>query len=147
MKKLVTALIIVLPLIFVVALFAVTSVVSISTSIPVTGIEIGNIGENGTFSFDISDYSEGNRLYEDDLAIQVLPSVAANKGYHLASVTDVETSEPTNIVSLAETEDGRKYFDLHGVGNAKLTYETDEGGYQAYNLSSHQRTCCPLSPC
>ena len=49
MKKLVTALIIVLPLVFLIAVFAVTNIAKISTDIPATGINITNKGDNGVF--------------------------------------------------------------------------------------------------
>ena len=121
MKKLVTALIIVLPIVLVVALFAITGIVRISADIPVNGIEITNKGDGGIHFFDIANYA--HPLYETDLGIQVLPSVANNKEYTL-SITDTD-GNPTDIVS----RDENGAFRLHGIGIAKLTYTTKDGGY------------------
>lgn len=74
MKKLVTALIIVLPLVFLIAVFAVTNIAKISTDIPATGINITNKGDNGVFAFDIADYT--SPMFESDLGVEVLPYVA-----------------------------------------------------------------------
>lgn len=132
MKKLVTALMIVLPLVFLIALFTVTNVTRITAQIPATGIVISNKGENGVFVLDIADYE--SPLFEDDLDIQVMPLVASNRDYTL-SVTDVESGEASNIVELKE--DGS--FALNDVGLAKLTYTSKDGGYQdsvIFNVSS-----------
>ncbi len=123
MKKLVTALMIVLPLVFLIALFTVTSVTRITAQIPATGIAISNKGDNGVFAFDIADYEVP--LYEEDLNIQVMPLVASNRDYSL-SVTDAESGEASDIVELKE--DGS--FALNDVGIAKLTYTSKDGGYQ-----------------
>ena len=56
MKKLVTALIVILPLILLVALFAVTGLTRITAEIPATGISIANKGADGIFFFDLADY-------------------------------------------------------------------------------------------
>lgn len=132
MKKLVTALMIVLPLVFLIALFTVTSVTRITAQIPATGIVISNKGENGVFVLDIADYD--SPLFEEDLDIQVMPLVASNREYTL-SVTDAESGEASDIVEL--TEDGS--FALNDVGLAKLTYTSKDGGYQdsvIFNVSS-----------
>lgn len=122
MKKLVTALIIVLPLVFLIAVFAVTNIAKISTDIPATGINITNKGDNGVFAFDIADYT--SPMFESDLGVEVLPYVAKNRGYDL-TVTDAETGEATDIVSLDENG----AFKLKDVGVAKLTYTSKDGGY------------------
>ncbi len=129
MKKLVTALIIVLPLIFVVAIFAITSVARITANIPATGIVIGNRGDDGTFYFDLVGYKD-SPLYEDDLGIEVVPSVAANRNFYLQSVTDAETGEPSTTVALAEDENG-KYFDITDIGKVKITYASEDGAFTA----------------
>lgn len=132
MKKLVTALMIVLPLVFLIALFTVTNVTRITAQIPATGIVISNKGENGVFVLDIADYE--SPLFEEDLDIQVMPLVASNRKYTL-SVTDAESGEATDIVELKE--DGS--FALNDVGLAKLTFTSNDGGYQdsvIFNVSS-----------
>lgn len=122
MKKLVTALIIVLPLVFLIAVFTVTNIAKISTDIPATGINITNKGDDGVFAFDIADYT--SPLFESDLGVEVLPYVAKNRGFDL-EITDAETGEPTDIV----TKEDNGAFKLHDVGIAKLTYTSKDGGY------------------
>lgn len=122
MKKLVTALIIVLPLVFLIAVFTVTNIAKISTDIPATSINITNKGDNGVFAFDIADYT--SPLFESDLGVEVLPYVAKNRGFDL-EITDAETGEPTDIV----TKEENGAFKLHDVGIAKLTYTSKDGGY------------------
>ena len=122
MKKIVTALMIVLPLVFLIALFAVTSAASVSADISANALRIANKGENGVFSFDIANYR--NPMYESDLQVEVLPYKAKNRAYTL-KITDAYTGEDTDIVTLAE--DGS--FALHDVGVAKLTYTSVDGGY------------------
>lgn len=132
MKKIITALMIVLPLVFLIALFAVTNVASVKADISASSIRIGNKGDNGIFSFDIANYD--HPMYENDLAVEVLPYKAKNRAYTL-SVTDAHTGEASDIVSL--NSDGS--FSLNDVGIAKLTYTSDDGGYSdsvVFNVGS-----------
>lgn len=122
MKKIVTALMIVLPLVFLIALFAVTNVASVTADISASSIRIGNKGDNGIFSFDLANYS--HPMYESDLNVEVLPYKAKNREYTL-SVTDAHTGEDSDIVTL--NSDGS--FSLNDVGVAKLTYTSKDGGY------------------
>lgn len=122
MKKTVTALMVLLPLIFLIALFAITSATSVVANIPASGIVINNKGDNGIFSLDIANYN--NPVYESDLEVEVLPYKAKNRKYSLA-ITDANTGEPTDIVT--KNDDGA--FELNDVGTAKLTYTSDDGGY------------------
>ena len=131
MKKIVTALIIVLPLVFLIALFAITSVASVSADIPANGLVINNKGV-GVFSFDLANYQ--NKMYEQDLGVEVLPYMAKNKKYSL-KVTDANTGEESSIVALED--DGS--FALHDVGVAKLAFTSDDGGYSdsvVFNVGS-----------
>lgn len=132
MKKIVTALMIVLPLVFLIALFAVTNVASVTADISASSIRIGNKGDNGIFSFDIANYE--HPMYESDLAVEVLPYKAKNRAYTL-TVTDAHTGEESDIVSL--NSDGS--FSLNDVGVAKLTYTSNDGGYSdsvVFNVGS-----------
>ena len=132
MKKIVTALMIVLPLVFLIALFAVTNVASVTADISASSIRIGNKGDNGIFSFDIANYE--HPMYESDLAVEVLPYKAKNRAYTL-TVTDAHTGEASDIVSL--NSDGS--FSLNDVGVAKLTYTSNDGGYSdsvVFNVGS-----------
>ncbi len=131
MKKLVTALIIILPLVLLVALFAVTGIARISADIPANGLVINNKGKDGVMFFDIADYR--HPLYESDLGIEVLPRVARNKGYDL-KITDI-AGRPTDIVT--REKDGS--FAFHGTGLTKLTYTSRDGGYSdsiLFNVSA-----------
>lgn len=123
MKKFVTILIVVLPLILLVALLAITRVASVSTKIHVSGIVIDNKGDDGVFVLDMSDYHRP--LFEQDLGVTILPYTASNKNYTL-SIVDPTTNEPTDIVE--KDDDGA--FRLNAVGNAKLVYESVDGGYR-----------------
>lgn len=132
MKKIVTALMIVLPLVFLIALFAVTSVASVSADIPAASLRIGNKGDGGIFSFDLANYT--HPMFESDLSVEVLPYKAKNKGYSL-TVTDAHTGDPSDIVTL--NADGS--FALNDVGVAKLTYTSNDGGYSdsvVFNIGS-----------
>lgn len=122
MKKLVTALIVVLPLILLVALFAITGIARISADIPATGIIITNKGNDGVFVFDLANYT--SPLYESDLGVEVQPLVAKNREYTL-SITDTDGNESSDIV----TRDSDGAFRLHGVGQAKLTYTSRDGNH------------------
>ncbi len=132
MKKLVTALMIVLPLVLLIALFTVTNVTKIAADIPATGISINNRGDNGDgiFSFDIADYALP--LYESDLGVEVQPLIASNRDYSL-SVTD-QDGNPSDMVTVDESG----AFQLNDVGVAKLTYTSKDGGYSdsvQFNIS------------
>lgn len=122
MKKLVTALIIVLPLILLVALFAITGIARISADIPVSGIVINNRGNDGVFVLDIADYS--SPVSESDLGVEVQPLTAKNRDYTL-SIVDSVSGETSNVV----TKDKDGTFRLHDVGEAKLIFTTCDGGY------------------
>ena len=122
MKKLVTALMILLPLVFLVTLFTVTGITSITTQVAVTGIAITDKGDaDGVFAFDIATYQPFN---QSELGITVYPSEAKNKEYAL-TVTDVSTGAVSDVVAL--DEDGN--FVLNDTGLVRLTYTTVDGGY------------------
>ncbi|MBR4801169.1 MAG: Ig-like domain-containing protein [Clostridia bacterium] len=122
MKKFVTSLIITLPLLLLIAIFAVTGVASISAQIPVSGLTIANRGDDGIFMLDIADYDAP--IYEDDLCVTITPYAASDKRYSL-SVLDAETNEPTDIVY----KDDAGAFRIAGIGVAKLVYTSLDGGY------------------
>ena len=121
MKKLVTALIVILPLILLVALFAVTGLARIAAEIPATGISIANKGEDGIFFFDLADYKYP--MNESDLGVEVLPRVAHNRQYDL-KITDLG-GKATDVV----TRENDGSFSLNGTGLTKLTFTSKDGGY------------------
>ena len=122
MKKLVTALIVVLPLILLVALFAITGIARISADIPATGLVITNKGNDGVFTLDLADYN--SPMYESDLGVEVQPLAAKNREYTL-SITDTDGNECSDVV----TRDNDGAFRLHGIGQAKLTYTSRDGNH------------------
>lgn len=132
MKKLVTALIIVLPLLLIVAIFAVTDITRITADIPANQIVINNKGEDGILFFDIADYKYP--MFESDLGVEVLPRVARNRKYNL-KITDI-AGRDTDIIE--KENDGS--FKLNGTGLAKLTYTSVDGGYSDSVLISVSAT-------
>ncbi len=121
MKKIVTALIVVLPLILLVAIFAVTNIVRIAVNVHATGIVIANKGDDGVFTFDI--FSNRTPIEEWELGVEVQPLTASDRSYTL-SIEDAQTGEPSSAVVL---EDG--VFTLMDVGVVKLVFKSNDGGY------------------
>lgn len=132
MRKLVTVLMIVLPLLFLVAVFAITGAAAIGVDIHANKLVITNKGANGIFHLDISGYDE-RPLYLDDLGVEVRPVKAKDKTFKTV-ITDAE-GNPTDIVGLSD--DGK--FLLEGVGVAKITCTSTDGGYSdsvLFNVTS-----------
>ena len=132
MRKLVTVLMIVLPLLFLVAVFAITGAAAIGVDIHANKLVITNKGTNGIFHLDISGYDE-RPLYLDDLGVEVRPVKAKDKTFKTV-ITDAE-GNPTDIVGLSD--DGK--FLLEGVGVAKITCTSTDGGYSdsvLFNVTS-----------
>lgn len=132
MRKLVTVLMIVLPLLFLVAVFAITGAAAIGVDIHANKLVISNKGSGGIFHLDIAGYDE-NPLYLDDLGVEVRPVKAKDKTFKTI-VTDAE-GNPTNIVKLSD--DGK--FLLFDVGIAKITCTSTDGGYSdsvLFNVTS-----------
>ncbi len=127
MKKLVTALIIVLPLLLAIALFAVTGFTRLATNVAATGIKINNAGDDGNYTFymDLANYSASNALFERDLGVEVLPKIATNRKFSRQIAS--EDGEQTDIV----TCDENGMFVPHGIGNAKVTYTSVDGNFKA----------------
>lgn len=121
MKKTITALIILLPWLFSIALFTVTNASSVSANVPATGIVINNKGDDGIFTFDLANYDSKNPMTEEDLEVEVLPYKAQNRKYSCRITMD---GEETNIVQL---EDGK--FKLNDIGVAKITFTSEDGNY------------------
>ena len=69
MKKLLSTLIVLIPLVLIIALFAVTNTANISKDIAVTNIVILNQGDEGVFDIDLANYNSTNLLYIEDLQI------------------------------------------------------------------------------
>ncbi len=126
MKKLVTALFIVLPLIFLVAIFAVTSFARIAAQIPAAALTINNKSNDGSGVFHFDMAKDGiSPIDESELGIEVLPLGATNRKFSLRSILTPGTDEPADCVT--REEDGS--FVLHGIGDAVLTYASDDGGF------------------
>ena len=87
MKKLVTALFIVLPLIFLVAIFAVTSFARIAAQIPAAALTINNKSNDGSGVFHFDMAKDGiSPIDESELGIEVLPLGATNRKFSLRSI-------------------------------------------------------------
>lgn len=126
MKKLVTALFIVLPMIFIVAIFAVTSFSLISANIPAASLVINNKSNDGSGIYHFDMAKDGiSPISESELGIEVLPLGASNRKFSLRSILTPGTGEPTDCVT--RLDDGA--FRLNGIGDAVLTYASDDGGF------------------
>lgn len=112
MKKMIIALILLIPLIFMFTVFSVVQVSSLQVNIPVNGIEIKN--DEPTIYIDIATYKNDKKLN-----VSVSPVNAANKKYSFV-VSD------ENVATV--TADG--VLIARSVGTTKITTVTSDGGYK-----------------
>lgn len=125
MKKKVIALIMIIPLIFLITIFSVGQVASILTEIPVSGIEIITQNEKGLISIDMAKYvnDSANYIY---IKAQVEPANANNKDYYF-EIDPVDDESEFADISIAEDTG---LLSLHGTGKAKVTAISKDGGYK-----------------
>lgn len=112
MKKMIIALILLIPLIFMFTVFSVVQVSSLQVNIPVNGIEIKN--DETTIYIDIATYKNDKKLN-----VSVSPLNAANKKYSF-----VVSNE--NVATV--TDDG--VIVAKSVGTTKITTVSNDGGYK-----------------
>lgn len=112
MKKMIIALILLIPLIFMFTVFSVVQVSSLQVNIPVNGIEIKN--DETTIYIDIATYKNDKKLN-----VNVSPINAANKKYSFV-VSD------ENVATV--TDDG--VIVAKSVGTTKITTVSNDGGYK-----------------
>lgn len=118
MKKKTIALIMIIPIVFLIALFSVGKVAGVYADIPVTGIQITTQNEDGFIDVDVADY--------DPIAFlaQVQPVNARNQKYSLeiSGVGGDEAPDGFEII------DGKLRID--NVGKVKITAISAEKGFK-----------------
>lgn len=118
MKKKIIALIMIIPSVFLIALFSVGKAAGVYADIPVTGIQITTQNEDGFIDVDVADY--------DPIAFlaQVQPVNARNQKYSLeiSGVGGDEAPDGFEII------DGKLHID--NVGKVKITAISAEKGFK-----------------
>lgn len=119
MKKKIIALIMIIPIVFLIALFSVGKAAGVYADIPVTGIQITTQNEDGFIDVDVADY--------DPIAFlaQVQPVNARNQKYsfEISGVGGDEAPEGFKII------DGKLHID-NVVGKVKITAISAEKGFK-----------------
>lgn len=119
MKKKIIALIMIIPIVFLIALFSVGKVAGVYADIPVTGIQITTQNEYGFIDVDVADY--------DPIAFlaQVQPVNARNQKYsfEISGVGGDEAPDGFKII------DGKLHID-NVVGKVKITAISAEKGFK-----------------
>ena len=124
MKKKVIALIMIIPLIFLITLFSVGQVASILVDIPVSGIKITTQTDDGFIYLDMAKYNSdpANYIY---LEAQVEPANAKNQNYSFK----VEEAEPDVAPADITIDKDSGLLSLNGTGKAKITAVSADNGY------------------
>lgn len=119
MKKKIYALIMIIPIVFLVTVFSVGKVAGIYADVPVTGIRILTQSEDGIISVDVAEYEK-----PIELVAQVEPESAKNQNYkfEISGVDDDEAPEGFEII------DGKLM--ITDVGKAKITAVSAEKGFR-----------------
>lgn len=117
MKKKIIALIMIIPIVFLIALFSVGKAAGVYADIPVTGIQITTQNEDGFIDVDIADYEPIAFL------AQVQPVNARNQKYSF-EISGVGGEAPDGF----EIIDGKLYID--NVGKVKITAISAEKGFK-----------------
>lgn len=118
MKKKIIALIMIIPIVFLIALFSVGKAAGVYADIPVTGIQITTQNEDGFIDVDVADYEPIAFL------AQVQPVNARNQKYsfEISGVGGSEAPDGFEII------DGKLYID--NVGKVKITAISAEKGFK-----------------
>lgn len=118
MKKKIIALIMIIPIVFLIALFSVGKAAGVYADIPVTGIQITTQKEDGVIDVDVADYEPIAFL------AQVQPVNARNQKYsfEISGVGGSEAPDGFEII------DGKLYID--NVGKVKITAISAEKGFK-----------------
>jgi hypothetical protein len=119
MRKKITLLILVLPILLILTVFTATKTAQLSYSVPASGIEIKNKPENGTFVLDLSQ-QDGF-----ELDVTVSPYLAKNKSYEVM-LSAVDGAQFASLVYDKE----KKTVRADGVGQAKITVISADGGFK-----------------
>lgn len=135
MKKKIIALIMIIPIVFLIALFSVGKAAGVYADIPVTGIQITTQNEDGFIDVDVADY--------DPIAFlaQVQPVNARNQKYSLeiSGVGGDEAPDGFEII------DGKLHID--NVGKVKITAISAEKGFKdSVIVSAYSTKVLKISP-
>lgn len=135
MKKKIIALIMIIPIVFLIALFSVGKAAGVYADIPVTGIQITTQNEDGFIDVDVADY--------DPIAFlaQVQPVNARNQKYSLeiSGVGGDEAPDGFEII------DGKLHID--NVGKVKITAVSAEKGFKdSVIVSAYSTKVLKISP-
>lgn len=136
MKKKIIALIMIIPIVFLIALFSVGKAAGVYADIPVTGIQITTQNEDGFIDVDVADY--------DPIAFlaQVQPVNARNQKYSLeiSGVGGDEAPDGFEII------DGKLYI-KNVVGKVKITAISAEKGFKdSVIVSAYSTKVLKISP-
>lgn len=136
MKKKIIALIMIIPIVFLIALFSVGKAAGVYADIPVTGIQITTQNEDGFIDVDVADY--------DPIAFlaQVQPVNARNQKYSL-EISGVGGDEAPDGF---EIRDGKLIIN-DVVGKAKITAISAEKGFKdSVIVSAYSTKVLKISP-
>ena len=136
MKKKIIALIMIIPIVFLIALFSVGKAAGVYADIPVTGIQITTQNEDGFIDVDVADY--------DPIAFlaQVQPVNARNQKYSL-EISGVGGDEAPKGF---EIKDGKLYI-KNVVGKVKITAISAEKGFKdSVIVSAYSTKVLKISP-
>lgn len=136
MKKKIIALIMIIPIVFLIALFSVGKAAGVYADIPVTGIQITTQNEDGFIDVDVADY--------DPIAFlaQVQPVNARNQKYsfEISGVGGDEAPEGFKII------DGKLHIE-NVVGKVKITAISAEKGFKdSVIVSAYSTKVLKISP-
>lgn len=136
MKKKIIALIMIIPIVFLIALFSVGKAAGVYADIPVTGIQITTQNEDGFIDVDVADYSPIAFL------AQVQPVNARNQKYSL-EISGVGGDEAPKGF---EIKDGKLYIE-NVVGKVKITAISAEKGFKdSVIVSAYSTKVLEISP-
>lgn len=136
MKKKIIALIMIIPIVFLIALFSVGKAAGVYADIPVTGIQITTQNEDGFIDVDVADY--------DPIAFlaQVQPVNARNQKYsfEISGVGGDEAPDGFKII------DGKLHIE-NVVGKVKITAISAEKGFKdSVIVSAYSTKVLKISP-
>lgn len=135
MKKKIIALIMIIPIVFLIALFSVGKAAGVYADIPVTGIQITTQNEDGFIDVNVADYDPIEFL------AQVQPVNARNQKYSLeiSGVGGDEAPDGFEII------DGKLHID--NVGKVKITAVSAEKGFKdSVIVSAYSTKVLKISP-
>lgn len=136
MKQKVLALVMIVPLIFMIALFSVGKVASFFVDIPASGISITTQNQDGFIDVDIANYN--NDIY---LTANVEPANAKNKGYYF----EVSGLEDEKQADIKIENDGRLV--INSDGKAKITaVSVDKGFKDSIVVSAYSTKVLNVTP-